>query len=135
MTEETAVLRRRVDEEQQARFAEFGAMLHQTQATLSEYIKTMGSIQATQAATTERITAFMERFLLHDEREGQDRERIIDAITAITGELTDHKTKLARHDEQIATLSQWSLWLAAAIGALATGGVGWIISHLQVGMK
>jgi len=128
-------LRRQFDEHQINRIAEFGTAIMHLRQAFEESLRSSAQIQANQAAMIERITAFNEKFLEHDEREGEDRIRIITAIEMMTRELAAHQVILARQDEQIGSLRQWSLYLAATIGSIATGGVVWIIQHLQSVMK
>lgn len=137
-TDEIMALRRQFDEQQIQRFSEFGVAITRLQQAFEESLRNTAVIQANQTAMIERITAFNEKFLEHDEREGEDRVRIIAAINTMTQELSTHHSTLARHDEQVSTLKQWVLYgataygaLATALAALATAGVAWIIQHLQ----
>lgn len=123
--------RRRFDEAQQNRLDDFSKVIQRLQSAFENHLKVSSEVQATQAAMLERITAFNERFVEHDERESEDRVRILDSLALVMRELNENKTSIARHEEQISTLKQWSLMLAAALGSLATGCVGWVISHLQ----
>lgn len=137
-TDEIATLRRQFDETQIQRFAEFGTAITRLQQAFEESLRSAALIQANQTAMIERITAFNEKFLEHDEREGEDRARIIAALDTMTRDLSGHQAHLAQHDEQVSTLKQWALYLAAGYGALAaaglamaTAGVAWVIQHLQ----
>ncbi len=101
------------------------------QTSLEASLREITQIQNSHAAMIERIQAFNERFVEHDRREGEDRIRIIATLERITETLGAHGPEIKAHAEAIGILKQWNMLLAAAIGALAAGGVGWIIQHLQ----
>lgn len=128
-------LRRQMDDFYLARFGEMSAAISRLQAAFEASLKAGTEIQGNQARMIERIAAFNEKFIEHDEREGADRERIIATLQQVVAAIGTHERHLERHAEALATLKQWSMLLAAALGALAAGGTGWIIQHLQATVR
>ncbi len=128
---EVISLRRRMDRVQEERMTKISDAIDRLQAAFAETLKEAAKITTTQAAMMERQSAFNQAFLEHDEREGEDRERIIATLDKITETLGHQGAEIKIHAESIGTLKQWTWYLAAAVGALASSGVAWIIQHLQ----
>jgi hypothetical protein len=124
-------LRRQMDNFYLSRFADMGKSIDRLQVAFENSLKAAMEIQGNQTRMIDRITDFNEKFIQHDEREGEDRERIIDTLKQINSMVSTHDRQLERHAEAINTLKLWDMLLAAALGALASGGVAWIIHHLQ----
>lgn len=124
-------LRRQMDNLYLSRFADMGKSIDRLQVAFEESLKAAMEIQTNQTRMIERITTFNEKFIEHDTREGEDRERVIETLQQVSKTLITHDIHLARHEEKITILELWNLLLAGAIGALAAGGTAWIIQHLQ----
>ena len=128
---EVISLRRRMDRVQEERMTKISDAIDRLQTAFAETLKEAAKITTTQAAMMERQTAFNQAFLEHDEREGKERERIIATLERINENLHQQGEQIKIHAEAISTLKQWTWYLAAAVGALASSGVAWIIQHLQ----
>lgn len=129
--DQETLLRREMDRVQAQRLTAISGIMARLQLSLDASLKEITQIQTSHAAMIERLTAFNERFVEHDRREGEDRIKIIATLERITDTLGTHGQDIKAHGEVLGTLKQWNMLLAAAIGALASGGVGWIIQHLQ----
>ena len=124
-------LRRQMDTFYLTRFAEMSKAIDHLNGAFEDSLKAFTDIQNTQTRLMERITTFNEKFAEHDERESEDRARLINTLDQLSRTLAAHDRQLERHTESIASLKLWDLLLASAIGALAAGGSAWIIQHLQ----
>ncbi|MDG4594218.1 MAG: hypothetical protein P9F75_00740 [Candidatus Contendobacter sp.] len=124
-------LRRQMDQIFAERLTAISTNMDRFRDAAEKAIRESAKTQAQQALLIARITALNNRFLEHDEREGDDRVRIINTMERITETLGGQGAEIKANSEAIGTLKQWSWLLAGAIGALAASGVGWIIQHLQ----
>ncbi|MDG4550742.1 MAG: hypothetical protein P9F19_15945 [Candidatus Contendobacter sp.] len=129
--DELASMRRRMDRVQEQRMIEISAAISKLQESFEKTLREATVIQAAQTTLMERQNAFNQAFLEHDEREGEDRQRIIETMDKINTVLSHHNQEIKIHAESIGTLKQWTWYLAATVGALASSGVAWIIQHLQ----
>ncbi|MDG4549856.1 MAG: hypothetical protein P9F19_01395 [Candidatus Contendobacter sp.] len=132
---DTAELRRQMDNFYLSRFADMGKAIERLQLAFENSLKAAMEIQGNQTRMIDRITTFNEKFIEHDAREGEDRERIIETLQQVLKTLSAHDIHLTRHEENITMLKTWNLLLAGAVGALAAGGTAWIIQHLQTTVR
>lgn len=129
------LLRREVDLIQRERLKEMGALLIRLHESLEENVRETTRIQATNAALLERIAAFHEKFVDHDRKDAEDRDMVIKTLERITESLNRHEVEIQRHAEAISTLKQWGLMIVAAISGISTGGLAWILNHVQTTMR
>lgn len=125
-------LRRRLDNEQVNRFAEISAAVSRLQASFEESLRNGAMIQANQAAMLERIAAFNEKFLEHDEKEGADRANFYEFMDMARRQNSEHATLIAKLQSEISALWKWNTWLVGMFTAAIASLMTWIVSHPEL---